>query len=140
MHCTEFVQLLSSEANEVSTREKKSTIQPDHVIKALQELGFAEFLEEVTAAWEGHKEESKSKLLSLSAPGGVRHQGRACRRCQQGEGKVTVISLRKVLLPTGMLVVPAVCCAATNSHKAALRKTGADQAGMTEEEQVSQGP
>lgn len=102
MHCTEFVQLLSSEANEVSTREKKSTIQPDHVIKALQELGFAEFLEEVTAAWEGHKEESKSKLLSLSAPGGVRHQGRACRRCQQGEGKVTVMSLRKVLLPTGL--------------------------------------
>lgn len=66
----EFVQLLSSEANEVSTREKKSTITPDHVMKALQELGFSEFLEEVTAAWEEHKEESKSESLwrSLEPP------------------------------------------------------------------------
>ena len=38
--CSEFIQLLSSEANEVATKEKKNTIQPEHVISALKELGF----------------------------------------------------------------------------------------------------
>jgi len=37
---TEFIQLLSSEANEIATKEKKNTIQPEHVMSALKELGF----------------------------------------------------------------------------------------------------
>jgi hypothetical protein len=32
----EFIQLVSSEANEVATKEHKSTIVPEHVMKALQ--------------------------------------------------------------------------------------------------------
>lgn len=57
----EFVSLVSSEANDVSGREKRNTIHPDHVIKALQELGLQEFVEEVTAAWDVWKEESKCR-------------------------------------------------------------------------------
>ncbi|GAX73035.1 hypothetical protein CEUSTIGMA_g487.t1 [Chlamydomonas eustigma] len=83
--CTEFVQLLSSEANEVATREKKNTIQPEHVMTALKELGFTSFEAEVALAWEQHKEEAKT----------------------------------------------------ASSHKAALRKTGADQLGYTEAEQIA---
>jgi len=45
----------------VSTREKKQTIGPEHVIKALKDLDFEEFVGDVTSAWEQFKEESKGK-------------------------------------------------------------------------------
>lgn len=38
--CVEFVQLLSSEANDVCEKECKKTITPEHVLKALNELGL----------------------------------------------------------------------------------------------------
>lgn len=38
--CNEFVHLISSQANVISERTKRSTITPDHVIQALEELGF----------------------------------------------------------------------------------------------------
>ncbi|KAG2484614.1 hypothetical protein HYH03_016568 [Edaphochlamys debaryana] len=82
--CTEFIQLVSSESNEVATREGRSIIHPDHVVKALQELGFGTFVGEVNAAWDTFKEETKT----------------------------------------------------AHSRKADLRKTGAEQAGLTEEQQI----
>ncbi len=114
----EFVQLLSSEALEVATKEKKSTIQPEHVMAALTELGFSEFVEAVTQAWEQHKEEAKSEQGCLQAAATIDAVLR---------GSVTEIFLH------------ALACTATNTHKAALRKTGADQAGYTEEQQVKGG-
>ena len=39
--CNEFVQCVASEANEISTKENKSTILPEHVVKALESLDFA---------------------------------------------------------------------------------------------------
>ncbi|CAD6244954.1 unnamed protein product [Miscanthus lutarioriparius] len=53
--CVEFINLLSSESNEVCSREEKKTIAPEHVIKALSDLGFREYIEEVYAAYEQHK-------------------------------------------------------------------------------------
>jgi len=38
--CTEFVQLLSSEANDVCERDQKKTITGEHVLRALTELGL----------------------------------------------------------------------------------------------------
>lgn len=64
--CAEFVQLISSEATEISNKEKKNTITPEHLLKAIQDLGFTDFLEEVTATMEQHKEESKGEVLSKS--------------------------------------------------------------------------
>ena len=58
---TEFVNLLSTESNDVSTREKKNTIHPEHVLKALEELGFGEFVPDVKEAWNSWKEENKNK-------------------------------------------------------------------------------
>lgn len=83
--CTEFIQLLSSESNEVATREGRSIIHPDHVLRALAGLGFGSFVGEVQAAWDTFKEETKT----------------------------------------------------AHSRKADLRKTGAEQAGLTEEEQIA---
>jgi len=83
--CTEFIQLISSEANEFATKEGKNTILPEHVIKALNELGFSEFVSEINLTWEQYKEDAKM----------------------------------------------------TSNQKASLRKTGADQAGLTEAEQIA---
>ncbi|KAL6182950.1 hypothetical protein ACLB2K_044361 [Fragaria x ananassa] len=56
--CVEFINLISSESNEVCSREEKRTIAPEHVLKALQVLGFSEYIEEVYAAYEQHKIET----------------------------------------------------------------------------------
>ncbi|XP_060204858.1 protein Dr1 homolog isoform X2 [Lycium barbarum] len=56
--CVEFINLISSESNEVCNREDKRTIAPEHVLKALEVLGFGEYIEEVYAAYEQHKLET----------------------------------------------------------------------------------
>ncbi|XXG74314.1 hypothetical protein AAC387_Pa07g3070 [Persea americana] len=56
--CVEFINLISSESNEVCNKEEKRTIAPEHVIKALEVLGFGEYIEEVHAAYEQHKLET----------------------------------------------------------------------------------
>ncbi|CAA3023221.1 Dr1 homolog [Olea europaea subsp. europaea] len=56
--CVEFINLISSESNEVCGREERRTIAPEHVLKALQDLGFGEYIEEVYAAYEQHKLET----------------------------------------------------------------------------------
>mmetsp|Transcript_3129 Transcript_3129/g.11801 ORF Transcript_3129/g.11801 Transcript_3129/m.11801 type:complete len:161 (-) Transcript_3129:20-502(-) len=57
--CNEFVQCVASEANEISTKENKSTILPEHVVKALESLDFASYVETVSAAMVEIKEEGK---------------------------------------------------------------------------------
>jgi hypothetical protein len=42
----------------VCNKEDKRTIAPEHVLKALQVLGFGEYVEEVYAAYEQHKYET----------------------------------------------------------------------------------
>ncbi|KNA24717.1 hypothetical protein SOVF_013380 isoform B [Spinacia oleracea] len=56
--CVEFINLVSSESNDVCNREEKRTIAPEHVLKALEVLGFGEYIEEVYAAYEQHKVET----------------------------------------------------------------------------------
>jgi histone H3/H4 len=43
----EFIHLISSEANEICEKEKKKTIAGDHVIAALKNLGFDEYIKEM---------------------------------------------------------------------------------------------
>ncbi|CAL1354650.1 unnamed protein product [Linum trigynum] len=61
--CVEFINLISSESNEVCSREDKRTIAPEHVLKALEVLGFGEYIEEVYAAYEQHKLETMQDTL-----------------------------------------------------------------------------
>ncbi|CAJ2642061.1 unnamed protein product [Trifolium pratense] len=56
--CVEFINLVSSESNEVCNREERRTIAPEHVLKALGVLGFGDYIEEVYAAYEQHKTET----------------------------------------------------------------------------------
>ncbi|XP_034893443.1 protein Dr1 homolog isoform X1 [Populus alba] len=61
--CVEFINLVSSESNDVCSREDKRTIAPEHVLKALEVLGFGEYIEEVYAAYEQHKLETMHDSL-----------------------------------------------------------------------------
>ncbi|XP_051149835.1 protein Dr1 homolog isoform X1 [Andrographis paniculata] len=62
--CVEFINLVSSESNEVCNKEEKRTIAPEHVIKALEVLGFAEYTDEVCAAYEQHRLETMDTMRS----------------------------------------------------------------------------
>ncbi|XP_052183777.1 protein Dr1 homolog isoform X1 [Diospyros lotus] len=61
--CVEFINLISSESNEVCSREEKRTIAPEHVLKALEVLGFGEYIKEVHAAYEQHRLETMQDSL-----------------------------------------------------------------------------
>lgn len=52
--CVEFITMLSSEANDIAEKEAKKTIACEHITKALEELGFGEYvpsLQEVAEGW-----------------------------------------------------------------------------------------
>lgn len=54
----EFINLISSEANEIAEKEAKKTIGADHIFKALEELGFGDYNEELGKVADGFKAES----------------------------------------------------------------------------------
>lgn len=47
--CTEFIHLISSEANEICKQNNKKTINAEHVLAALEKLGFADYKDDATA-------------------------------------------------------------------------------------------
>ncbi|KAI0035583.1 histone-fold-containing protein [Vararia minispora EC-137] len=57
--CVEFIHLISSEANEICEQESKKTIAPEHIITALERLGFDTFKEEVQDVLKDHKQQVK---------------------------------------------------------------------------------
>ncbi|ANZ76646.1 NC2 transcription regulator complex subunit [Komagataella phaffii CBS 7435] len=59
--CVEFIMILSSESNEIAEKELKKTISSDHVLKAVEDLGFLEYLNPIRKLLEEHKELTKSK-------------------------------------------------------------------------------
>lgn len=59
--CTEFVQLLSSEANDICEKEGRKTITPEHILRALRALGMHRFIDDVTAAYEGAKQDERNR-------------------------------------------------------------------------------
>ncbi|KAK1322462.1 hypothetical protein QJS10_CPA03g00424 [Acorus calamus] len=67
--CVEFINLISSESNEVCCREDKRTIAPEHVSRLVTGSGFWGYIEEVYAAYEQHKVET------LDSPRGGKWSG-----------------------------------------------------------------
>ncbi|KAK7408180.1 negative cofactor 2 transcription regulator complex subunit ncb2 [Neonectria punicea] len=61
--CVEFITLISSEANEISEKEAKKTIACDHITKALEQLGFTDYVPAVVEAAQEHKETQKASRL-----------------------------------------------------------------------------
>ena len=59
----EFITLVAGEANEISEKDAKKTIAPEHVTAALKELGFAEYIAPVQDAADDFK-----KQQAVSSP------------------------------------------------------------------------
>ncbi|KAK9386737.1 histone-fold-containing protein [Lipomyces mesembrius] len=57
--CVEFIGLISTQSNDIAEGEAKKTIASEHVIKALQELGFADYIEPIREVIQEHKETQK---------------------------------------------------------------------------------
>lgn len=78
----EFLMILSSMASEMAENEAKKTIAPEHVIKALQELEYNEFvpmLEQILVEFKGsqkvkERRDSKFKKSGLSEEELLRQQ------------------------------------------------------------------
>lgn len=58
-HLTEFIRLVSSEANDICEKSGKRTIGSDHCVQALKDLGFESYLRNIEEVLEDHKAEQK---------------------------------------------------------------------------------
>ena len=59
--CKEFLLTVSSEANEICEKDSKKTMSPEHIVSALKELGFDEFVAQVEDVFKEHKELAKGE-------------------------------------------------------------------------------
>ncbi|KAJ3124923.1 negative cofactor 2 transcription regulator complex subunit ncb2 [Nowakowskiella sp. JEL0407] len=60
--CVEFVHLISTQANEISEKESKSTITGDHVLAALKSLDFDDYVDEVNEVFKEHVTERGKRI------------------------------------------------------------------------------
>ena len=67
--CVEFITMISTEANEIAEKDAKKTIACEHITKALEELGFGEYVQEIMAVADSFKNNQvvSYKHFSLSA-------------------------------------------------------------------------
>ncbi|KAG2387326.1 hypothetical protein C9374_001658 [Naegleria lovaniensis] len=56
--CVEFVQMIAAEANTICEQQERKTIAGEHVIEALQKLGYGEYIQSVNEAHAQFKTES----------------------------------------------------------------------------------
>ena len=54
----EFIHLIASEASDISERQQKKVISPEHVVEALTTLGFQEYVVDVKAVHKEYKEQA----------------------------------------------------------------------------------
>lgn len=72
--CTEFIHLVSTEANEICNKQMKKTISPEHVLAALDSLGFGNYKEDATTVLQeakavaAKKRRGSSRLQNLGIP------------------------------------------------------------------------
>ena len=68
IHCLiEFIHMVTSEANEICGQTTRKTIAPEHINQALTNLGFPDYIPEVTAARKAWEEETEAKARRQKA-------------------------------------------------------------------------
>ncbi|WVN85067.1 uncharacterized protein L203_100209 [Cryptococcus depauperatus CBS 7841] len=60
--CTEWIKLISTQSNMVCEASSKKTISPEHVMEALKQLGFEDFLAEVEESHTDFKQAQKERI------------------------------------------------------------------------------
>lgn len=119
--CVEFITLISSEANEIAEKEAKKTIATEHIDKALRELGFPEYVQEVLASAGEHKEALKvfvslAKTITVARLRLSRHGKRkrtrwtkaGCRKRSYCDSRRSFLNLRQKSTTRGRPRVKAV--------------------------------
>ncbi|XP_064103051.1 protein Dr1-like [Macrobrachium nipponense] len=72
--CTEFIHLLSSEANDICNQQQKKTINAEHILLALDKLGFGDYRADAEAvlkdckAMAAKKRRKSTRLENLGIP------------------------------------------------------------------------
>jgi len=72
--CTEFIHVLSSEANDICELQQKKTISPEHILTALDNLGFSCYKDEAQTVLQeakaiaAKKRRASTKLEHLGIP------------------------------------------------------------------------
>lgn len=67
----EFIHLIASEASDISENQQKKVISPEHVVEALNTLGFQEYVADVEAVHKEYKEQASvscSRVASSRRP------------------------------------------------------------------------
>ncbi|KAK1925575.1 histone-fold-containing protein [Papiliotrema laurentii] len=59
--CVEWVKLISAQSNSVCDASSKKTISPEHVIEALKQLGYEDFIPEVEESNKDFKQSQKER-------------------------------------------------------------------------------
>ncbi|KAI4836010.1 histone-fold-containing protein [Aureobasidium sp. EXF-8845] len=59
--CVEFITMISSEANEIAEKDAKKTIACEHIVKALEELGFNEYVPDLLEVAQQFKSQQASR-------------------------------------------------------------------------------
>lgn len=85
--CVEFITMLSSEANDIAEKDAKKTIACEHITKALQELGFADYVPELLHVADSFKT-SQVVRLSIKAWDAERKLNATYRRGRRSNPKL----------------------------------------------------
>ncbi|XP_076436182.1 protein Dr1-like [Babylonia areolata] len=72
--CKEFIHLVSTEANDICVKQQKKTISPEHILEALESLGFGDYKDEAKAVLQeakavaAKKRRGSTRLENLGIP------------------------------------------------------------------------
>lgn len=61
----EFIHLIASEASDISEKQAKKVISPEHVVEALSTLGFTEYVVDVKAVHKEYKEQASVSAVHI---------------------------------------------------------------------------
>lgn len=59
--CVEFIHLIASEANEICEKDTKKTIAGEHVVSALESLGFEDYVSEIKEVLSEYQKQQKDR-------------------------------------------------------------------------------
>lgn len=65
--CIEFLMIVSTESNDIADKELKKTLSTDHILQALDELGFTDYVPALSEFVEEFKTTTKSKERRIAS-------------------------------------------------------------------------
>lgn len=92
--CVMFIMILSTESNEVAEKESKKTIACEHVSKALERLGFSDYIEPITKVIAAQKDNQKQRERKV---GKLERSGRTEEELLEEQERLIAESRKRML-------------------------------------------